>query len=86
MPRGREIPVVMWKVEGDLTDNIEEVRAFLEPFEARCKRFGDALILQTWGGLNTELAPGDCLVLDGNRLGIIRTEAPGTPAQTAPGM
>lgn len=74
----------MWIVEGDLTDNIGEIREFLEPFEARCKRFGDNLLLQAWGGVNTELAPGDCLVLDGSRLGIIRTAAPGTPAQIAP--
>lgn len=83
-PGPRQLKTVMWIVEGDLTDNIVEIQNFLEPFEARCKRFGDALLLQGWGGMNTELAPGDCLVLDGNRLGIIRTEEPGTPAQTAP--
>ena len=83
-PATRQLKTVLWMVEGDLTDNIAEIQDFLEPFEARCKRFGDNLLLQGWGGMNTELAPGDCLVLDGNRLGIFRTAVPGTPAQIAP--
>jgi len=84
MNQPRSMPTVMWKPEGDLTDNIKEVEHLLIAHEARCKRVGDNLLLQAWGGLNTELAPGDCLVLDGDRLGIIRTETPGTPARIEP--
>ena len=77
--------MVMWKPEGGLTDNLDEIQEFLAVYEARCKRSGDNLLLQAWGGLNTELAPGDCLVLDGDRLGIIRSQEPAPPARTAPG-
>lgn len=70
-----ELPFVMWKPEGDLTDNLNEVEELLQAHHARCKRVGDNLLVQAWGGLNTELAPGDCLVLDGDRLGILRPES-----------
>lgn len=69
-----KLPWVQWRPEGDLTDNQDEVETFLEEFETRCMRMGDNLLLQAWGGLNTELKPGDCLVLDGQRLGIVRAQ------------
>jgi hypothetical protein len=28
--------------------------------------------VQSWGGMNVHLEPGDCLVLDGDRLGVVR--------------
>ena len=63
-------PNVQWRV-----DNIEEIEHLLRDHEARCRvDTGDRLLLQTWGGLDTHLNPGDCLILDGNRLGILRAQ------------
>jgi len=45
----------------------------LEPFHARVAKDGDRLLIQAFGGLNTHLDPGDCLLFDDNRLGILRT-------------
>ena len=64
------LPNVQWKL-----DNIEEIERILEPFEARVAKDDDRLLIQAWGGLNTHLDPGDCIVLDGNRLGILRAPA-----------
>jgi hypothetical protein len=66
---------LQWRPEGDLTDNIAAFEELLAPFETRMKRDGDCLLLQGWGGLNAHLEPGDCLVLDGDRLGIVRADA-----------
>lgn len=66
------LPNVQWRPEGSRTDNVAEFEEFLAPYHARCMRDGDNLLLQAWGGLNTHLEPGDCLVLDGDRLGIVR--------------
>ena len=67
------LPWVQWKPEGDRTDNQGEIETFLSDFEARMMRDGDRLLLQAWGGLNTHLEPGDCLVLYGSKLGIVRS-------------
>jgi hypothetical protein len=68
----KELPWVQWKPEGDLTDNQNEVEELLANHHTRCKRVGDVLLLQAWGGMDETLNPGDCLVLDGDRLGIVR--------------
>ncbi len=47
----------------------------LEPFHARVAKDGDRLLIQAWGGLNTHLDPGDCLILQENSLGILRAPA-----------
>jgi len=64
-------PSCQWKL-----DNLDEIEAMLEPFHARCKPDGDDLLIQAWGGLDTHLAPGDCLLLrsdaSGDSLGILR--------------
>jgi len=62
-----DLPNVKWQV-----DNLDEIRDFIEPFEARAASDGELLLLQAWGGLNVWLNPGDCLVLRGDSLGIIR--------------
>lgn len=66
------LPWAQWRPEGDLTDNLVEVEQLLSAHHARCKRIGDDLLVQAWGGMNVTLGPGDCLVLDGDRLGIVR--------------
>jgi len=60
-------PNVQWKV-----DNIEQIEKLLEQHETRVKQIDDNLLIQGWGGLNIMLEPGDCLMLDGDRLGIVR--------------
>lgn len=61
-------PHVQWRV-----DNLNEIERFLQDFQARCRvDTGDRLLLQTWGGLDTYLNPGDTLLLDDKRLGIVR--------------
>jgi len=62
-----DLPNVQWQV-----DNLDEIRDFIKAFEARAAQDGDMLLIQAWGGLNTWLNPGDCLVLRGDSLGIIR--------------
>ena len=62
-----DTPNVQWKL-----DNLDEIEKLLEPFHARCARDGDDLLIQAWGGLSTWLSPGDCVILDGDRLGILR--------------
>ncbi len=62
-----DLPNVQWRC-----DNIDEIQDFIKDFEARCIPDGDRLLLQAWGGLNTVLEPGDCLVMRGDSLGIIR--------------
>ncbi len=64
------IPNVQWKL-----DNLEEIERMLEPFEARVAKDKDRLLIQAWGGLDTHLDPGDCLLLENNRLGILRAPA-----------
>lgn len=65
-----DLPNVQWQV-----DNWDEIQDFLKPFEARCAPDGDRLLLQAWGGLSTYLEPGDCLILNGDSLGIVRAPA-----------
>lgn len=61
------LPNVQWKC-----DNLDEMEDFIKDFEARCIPDGDCLLLQAWGGLNTALNPGDCLVRRDDSIGIIR--------------
>ena len=60
-------PTIQWQV-----DNLREFEEFLEPFHTRMKREGDSLLLQGHGGMNITLDPGDCLLLDGESLGVVR--------------
>lgn len=73
-------PNAQWKV-----DNLEEIEHLLRDHEARCQLDeNDTLLLQGWGGLDTRLNPGDCLILDGSRLGIIRAKTDdAAPSDTA---
>jgi len=66
-------PNAQWRL-----DNLDEIEAMLEPFQARCRADGDDLLIQAWGGLDTHLSPGDSIILDGDRLGILRV--PTTPS------
>jgi len=63
-------PSVQWRL-----DNLDEIEAMLEPFHARCRPDGDDLLIQAWGSLNTHISPGDCLILRGDSLGILRAPA-----------
>jgi len=50
---------VQWKVE-----NPDELAVFLEPFVVRMRRApGDHMLIQSPGGMNLQLSPGDCLVI-----------------------
>lgn len=69
------LPWAQWRPEGDTSDNMADIEELLSGHETRMKRDGDRLLLQGWGGLNTHLEPGDCLVLDGDRLGVVRAAA-----------
>ena len=61
-------PTVQWQV-----DNLREFEEFLDAFHVRMQRApDDCLMIQGWGGLNVILNPGDCLLLDGDSLGIVR--------------
>jgi hypothetical protein len=67
-----QLPWAQWRPEGDRTDNQEDIEKLLAWHHARCKRDGDRLLVQAWGGMNVRLETGDCLVLDGDRVGIVR--------------
>jgi hypothetical protein len=67
-----DLPWAQWRPEGNVKDNQSDIEALLANHHARCKRDGDNLMIQAWGGLSTHLEPGDCLVLDGDRLGVVR--------------
>lgn len=61
-------PNVQWQC-----DNMKEIEEFLEAFHVRMQPApGDRLMIQGFGGMNIILAPGDCLVLDDNSLGVVR--------------
>ena len=62
-----KLPNVQWRL-----DNIDAIAAFLDKYEARVARDGDRLLVQAYGGLDTHLDPGDCLILEGDKLGILR--------------
>lgn len=70
-----QVDWAQWRPEGNTTDNLREIEALLVNHHARCRRDGDRLLLQAWGGMDVHLEPGDCLVLDGDRLGIVRASA-----------
>ena len=64
----KRYPHVQWRV-----DNLDEIEALLIQHQARCRvDTDDRLLLQGWGGLDTHLNPGDCLLLNVDRLGIVR--------------
>ena len=65
----KRLPNVQWRL-----DNIEAIESLLSEYEARVRQDGDRLLLQAVGGLSTHLNPGDCLLLDGDCLGIIRAK------------
>lgn len=61
-------PNVQWQCS-----NLGEIEEFLEEYHVRMKAVeDDCLMIQGYGGVNILLAPGDCLVLDGDSLGVIR--------------
>ena len=64
----KDAPHIQWQC-----DNLKEFEEFLDAFHVRMQPApDDCLMIQGYGGLNVLLAPGDCLVLDGDQLGIVR--------------
>ncbi len=64
------LPSVQWKL-----DNQEEIEHLLRNHHFRCKPDGDNLLIQgAHTDLDTHLAPGDSIILDGDRLGILRVD------------
>lgn len=63
-------PTVRWT-----GDNLGEVERFLSNHLARADKHGDKLHL-IGIGLNVELSLGDSIMLDGDRMGIVRAGAP----------
>ncbi len=60
-------PNAQWKI-----DNQPELEKILADFAVQFERSGDHLLITGPMGLEIELAPGDCLLLDGERIGVVR--------------
>lgn len=67
-------PTVIWDGQ-----NAAEIEQLLSQHLARADKHGDKLTL-IGIGLNVELSLGDSIMLDGDRLGILRAGAPMPPA------
>ena len=60
-------PNAQWKI-----NNQPELETLLADFAVQFERSGDHLLITGPMGLEIELAPGDCLLLDGERIGVVR--------------
>ena len=60
-------PSAQWKV-----DNLPEIEDLLESHVAVVETSGDQLRIRGPAGLEIVLAPGDCLIREGDRLGVLR--------------
>ena len=60
-------PNAQWKL-----NNQPELEKLLTDFALQFERSGDHLLITGPLGLEIELAPGDCLMIDGERLGVVR--------------
>ena len=60
-------PTAQWK-----GDNQAEIENLLSAFVVRTDRFKDDLLITGINGMNIELHPGDCIIVEGERLGIVR--------------
>jgi hypothetical protein len=61
------LPNAQWKL-----DNINEIEVLLVDHVATLEVSGDQLRIRGPGGLEIILNPGDCLMRDGDRLGVVR--------------
>ncbi len=61
------MPNVQWQV-----DNLHEIMSLLSGHMATIEQSGDACRIRGPMGLEIVLQPGDCLVRDGDRLGVVR--------------
>lgn len=52
-------------------DNQDEIEALLTEFVVQTERSGDCLLIIGPLGLEVELKPGDCLLIDGDRIGVM---------------
>lgn len=62
-------PHAQWK-----GDNAHEFVNVLRPFEAKVERSGDNLLISGPLGLEIELQPGEAIVVDGDKIGIVRVK------------
>ena len=53
-------------------DNQAEIEALLHPWEVQVEKSGDVLRVRGMGGLDIELEPGDSLLVEDGRLGVVR--------------
>ncbi len=60
-------PNVQWKL-----DNIAEIEALLDEHITQVEKNGDQLRIRGPDGLEIVLNPGDCLLLDGDKIGTVR--------------
>jgi len=60
-------PNVMWQL-----DNMAEFEVLLDDHVAQLEKSGDLLRIRGPMGLEIILKPGDCLMLDGDSLGVVR--------------
>jgi|AGTN01.3.fsa_nt_gi hypothetical protein len=65
-------PTVQWQ-----GDNAKEIERFLSAFVVRADRDGENCRLIGLKGLNIVLAPGDSVVVEGERLGVLRSAKTG---------
>ena len=61
------LPNAQWKL-----DNVSEIEALLTDHAVSLEVHGDAIRIRGPEGLEIILNPGDCLLRDGDRLGVVR--------------
>ena len=60
-------PNAQWKI-----DNQQELEKILVDFAVQFERSGDHLLITGPMGLEIELEPGDCVMIEGERIGVVR--------------
>ncbi len=61
------VPNAQWKL-----NNQAEIEKLFPDFVVQFERSGDHLLLTGPMGMEIELEPGDCLMVDGERVGVVR--------------
>lgn len=54
-------------------DNLNQIAHLLYPFDVSIQRSGDALLITGHDGMEIELLPGDSLIVEDDKLGVVRT-------------
>ena len=73
-------PSAQWRL-----DNQHEIEALLAEYVVTTERSGDSLLITGINGMEVELKPGDCLITENGRLGVLpvpNSERPEAKQQT----